>query len=58
MRLWIYASLGIWGTRVGGILGQDILRMETVYGLVWACLGFHFQQIFQSKIAYSHEGRH
>ena len=25
---------------------------------VWACLGFHFQQIFQSKIAYSHEGRH
>ena len=34
-KLWMYAILGIWGIRVQGILGQDILRMEVVYRLDW-----------------------
>ena len=35
VRLWIYANLGAWGTRVQGIPSRDTLRTEIVYGLSW-----------------------
>ena len=35
VRLWSYANLGTWGTRVQGILCRNALRTEIVYGLGW-----------------------